>query len=315
MEKTSKILILGANGLLGSALLKKLKHEQYVNVLTPNSSELNILDKRLVFNYFDENLPEYVFFCAAKVGGIIANKSFPVEFFTNNMQMSMNVIESCYKFKVKKTVLLGSSCIYGKDSPQPMKEEYLMKGELEPTNEAYALAKLGMMRLGEYYNKQYGTQFVTAHPCNVFGPNDNFHPQNSHLIASVIRKVHEAKLNHSDSITVWGDGSPIREHIFSDDVADALIFIMNNYSPENGSVNIGTGIGLTIKNIYEIIMNILDYHGTLVFDSSKPNGTMKKVVDTVKLTNMGWSFQTSFENGVRKVYNHLRNNDFKWKEK
>ena len=314
MEKTSKILVLGSTGLLGDAISRKLASEQYYHVSCPSSASLNLLNKERVYDYFAMFRPEYVFYCAGKVGGIVANKSFPVEFFTKNMEMSINTIEACHKYGVKKTILLGSSCIYGKDCPQPMKEEYLMKGELEPTNEAYALAKLSMMRLGEYYNKEYGTNFITAHPCNVFGINDNFHKEHAHLIASVIRKVYEAKQNNVEAIEIWGDGTPIREHIYVDDVADALLFLINNYDSTT-SINIGTGIGLTIQEIYEIIMQEMDYNGKIVFDKSKPNGTMKKVVDISKLTNLGWNFKTSFVEGIRKVIKHLEENNFTWKEK
>jgi GDP-L-fucose synthase len=307
-----KILILGANGLVGKSLVKRLEGN---NLLTPSSSELNLLDYNQVEQYFFKHFPCEVYLCAAKVGGILANKNDPVGFFNINMKIGMNVLDCAKRTNVKKLMNLGSTCIYPKECPQPMKEEYLLTSELEPTNEAYALAKISILKLCEYYNKQYGTNFISTMPTNLFGENDNFHRENCHAMPSMIRKVKEAKDRGDTTIEMWGDGSPIREFMYADDLADALVFLMENYDGSNGFLNVGTGQGKTIKELYQLVMDIMGFSGTIVCDTSKPNGTLKKLTDVSKLKALGWESKISLEEGIRKTIKELESRNWKWKEK
>lgn len=310
------VLILGSSGLVGSALVSRLqKKYPNINLLTPSSKSLNLLNYGEVDKYFCSLKPSHVFLCAAKVGGIIANTSFPVDFFNINMQIGMNVLKAAHQNNVKKVLSLGSTCIYPGNCPQPMKEEHLLSSKLELSNEAYSLAKISILKLCEYYNKQHGTNFISAMPTNVFGPGDNYHPQNSHAVAAMIRKIHEAKINNNPTIEVWGDGKPIREFMYSEDLANGLIYLMENYNGEKGFVNIGTGKGETIENLYRLVMKIIGYNGELKFDTSKPNGTTLKVSDQTLINSLGWKSKISLEEGIRKTYEHLKQINFKWKER
>ena len=309
MNKLSKILVLGSSGLVGSAVVRKLKELGYVNVLAHTHKALE-LDKQVqVHEYFAYFEPEYVFQCAAKVGGILANSTYPAEFIWDNIMISANVIKACHKFRVKKLLNLGSSCIYPKETPQPMKEEYLLSGKLEPTNEPYAIAKIAAIKMCSAFNKQYGTNFISAMPPNQYGYEDNFDAQNSHLIPALIRKFHEAKIFNLPSVTLWGDGSPRREFMFADDLADGLIFLMNNYD-YNGDdfINIGSGYDLPIHLIAALIMTNVGYKGDIVWDTTKPNGTMLKLLDSSKINSLGWRPETSLSDGLINTYKWFEDN-------
>lgn len=309
-----KVLVLGGGGLVGSAIVRRLADVDGHDLYAPPSSELDLLDKVAVDRYFSSLKPDEVYFCAAKVGGIMANKESPVDFFTINTAIGMNVLESSHRYGVNKLLNLGSTCIYPKDCPQPMKEEYLLTGELEPTNEAYALSKIGILRLCEYYRTQYGCNFVSAMPTNAFGPNDNYHPLSAHALPAIIRKVHTAKEEGIGHIDVWGDGTAIREFMYSDDLADALVFIMENYDGKD-FLNVGRGEGETIRQIYEAVMEVLGYEGELKFDVTKPTGTPVKVCDVEKINSLGWRARTSLEEGIAKTYDNLRESGFSWNER
>lgn len=308
------IVIFGASGLVGSAIRRRLQHTKN-NVFYPTSKECDLLKYNEVFCYLKNKHIDYVYLCAAKVGGIIANKNYPVEFYTINTQIGLNVLKAAHEKKVKKLLYLGSTCIFPQICPQPMKEEHLLTGIVEPTNEAYALAKIGILRLCDYYNKEYGTNFISVMPTNVFGIGDNYHPQHAHAVPSMIRKIHEAKVNNIKEIVCWGDGSPVREFIYSDDLAEGLVFVMENYNNEYGFINIGTGKGETIKDLYKIVMKVLEYEGELIFDTSKPNGNPLKVCDVSKINALGWKSKISLEEGIYRTYQHLKEINFKWKEK
>ncbi len=303
MNKSSKILVLGSTGLVGSAVVRKLVEDGYENILTPTHNDL-YLDKEIqVFNYFAYHEPEYVFNCAATVGGILANATYPAEFIYNNIVIAANVINLCYKFKIKKLLNLGSSCIYPKETPQPMKEEYLLTGKLEPTNEPYAIAKIAAIKMCVAFNKQYSTNFISAMPPNQYGINDNFDLNNSHLVPALIRKFHEAKLHKSKTVTFWGDGTPKRELMFADDLADGLVFLMNNYDyADDDFINIGTNQYYSIKELVDIVKHIVGYTGEVLWDKTKPNGTMLKLLDSTKISNLGWSPTTSLNVGLTKTY-------------
>jgi len=315
MNKDDKILILGPNGLVGSAVVRRLKDAGYSNLLTPNRLECNLADADSVAEYFYVNKPAYAFLCAAKVGGIHANNTYPVEFFQENIQIGMNVLESSYVNGVKKLMNLSSTCVFPKECDQPIKEEYLLTGPLEPTNEAYALAKIGISRLCEFYNRQHGICFLTANPTNIYGPKDNYHPENSHVLPAMIRKVIEAKQSQKPYIDVWGDGTPIRDFVYSEDVADALIFLMDTYDGSKGAINIGTGKGITINQAYDEIMEAFNYKVTKMHENSKPNGTPVKIADVTLLNELGFECKTSLKEGALKVYEDLEKSDFKWKER
>jgi len=301
MQKTDKIYIAGHRGLVGSAIIRNLRADGYNNLLTKTRDELNLLDQKEVLDFFGREKPDYVFLAAAKVGGIHANNTYPADFIYENLQIETNIIHSAYLNKVKKLLFLGSSCIYPKMCPQPIKEEYLLTGELEPTNEAYAVAKIaGIMMVGSY-NKQYGTNYISVMPTNLYGPNDNFHPENSHVMPALIRRFHEAKINNAKEVIVWGDGSPMREFLHVDDLADACVFLMDNY---DGSqiVNIGTGVDITIKELAETIKEIVGFKGNITWDASKPGGTPRKLLDVSKLHNLGWKHKIELKEGITGTY-------------
>lgn len=302
MEKTSKIFIAGHRGMVGSAIFRKLDKEGYSNLITRTSSELDLKDQRAVADFFTKEKPEYVFLAAAKVGGIIANDTFRADFLYENLSIQNNVIHQSYLNGVKKLMFLGSSCIYPKHAPQPLKEEYLLTGLLETTNEPYAIAKIAGIKMCEAYRAQYGCNFISVMPTNLYGFNDNYHPQNSHVLPALIRKFHEAKSSSADHVTILGTGSPRREFLFSDDLANACYFLMQNYN-EAGMINVGTGEDLTIKELALLIQKIIGFEGDLVFDLSRPDGTPRKLLDVSKLHSKGWKHEVKLEQGIRMVYN------------
>ena len=307
MNKDSKIYVAGHNGMVGSAILRELKKQGYTNIITRSHSELDLCRQDEVEKFFKEEKPEYVFLAAAKVGGIIANENALADFLYENMILEMNVIHEAWKNGCKKLEFLGSSCIYPKLAPQPLKESYLLTGELEKTNEAYALAKISGLKYCEFLNRQYGTDFISLMPTNLYGPNDNYHPEHSHVLPALIRRFHEAKENNLDSVTCWGDGSPMREFLYVDDLADLCIFLMNNYSG-NETVNAGTGKEISIKDLTELVAKIVGYKGEIKWDTSKPNGTPRKLLDVSKTLNMGWKYKTELEDGIRLSYEDFLNN-------
>jgi GDP-L-fucose synthase len=304
MKLNSKIYIAGHNGMAGSAIKRNLESKCYTNLTTCTHSELDLTNQQAVNNFLKKERPEYVFLAAAKVGGILANSSYPAEFIYTNTMIEANVIHAAYTYGVKKLLFLGSSCIYPKLAPQPLKEEYLLTGELEETNEAYAVAKIAGIRMCKHYNQQYGTNFVSVMPTNLYGPNDNYDLEKSHVMAALIRKFHEAKMNNTPSVVVWGTGLPRREFLHVDDMADACVYLMENYdySDIGEFVNIGTGKDLTIKELAEFIKNIVGYHGEIVYDTSKPDGTPQKLLDVTKLHNLGWQAKISLREGVKNAY-------------
>jgi len=302
MEATSKIFIAGHRGMVGSAILRKLDREGYLNLLTRTSSELDLKDQQAVADFFTKEKPEYVFLAAAKVGGIIANDTFRADFLYENLSIQNNVIHHSYLNRVKKLMFLGSSCIYPKYAPQPLKEEYLLTGLLETTNEPYAIAKIAGIKMCEAYRAQYGCNFISVMPTNLYGFNDNYHPQNSHVLPALIRKFHEAKSSSADHVTILGTGNPRREFLFSDDLANACYFLMHHYN-EAGMINIGTGEDLSIKDLALLIQKIIGFEGDLVFDLSSADGTPRKLLDVSKLHSKGWKHDIKLEQGIRMVYN------------
>jgi len=302
MDKTSKIFIAGHRGMVGSAIFRKLNREGYSNLLTRTSAELDLKDQMAVADFFIKEKPEYVFLAAAKVGGIIANDTYRADFLYENLSIQNNVIHQSYLNGVKKLLFLGSSCIYPKHAPQPLKEEYLLTGLLETTNEPYAIAKIAGIKMCEAYRAQYGCNFISVMPTNLYGFNDNYHPQNSHVLPALIRKFHEAKLSSADHVTILGTGSPRREFLFSDDLANACYFLMHNYN-ESGMINVGTGEDLTIKDLALLIQKIIGFKGDLIFDLSRPDGTPRKLLDVSKLHSKGWKHEIKLEEGIRMVYN------------
>jgi len=305
MIPTSKIYIPGHRGMVGSAINRKLESKGYQNLLTRTHSELDLTNQQAVNEFFEEMRPEYVFLAAAKVGGIMANSMYPAEFIYENLMIEANVIHAAYTNSVKKLLFLGSSCIYPKLAPQPLKEEYLLTGELEVTNEAYAIAKIAGIRLCKHYNEQYGTNFISVMPTNLYGPDDNYDPETSHAMAALIRRFHDAKVNDTSQVVVWGTGSPMREFLHVDDMADACVYLMENYdiSDIGEFVNIGVGEDLTIRDLAELIKGIVGYEGEIVFDTSKPDGTPRKLLDVTKLHNLGWQAKISLEGGIKQAYN------------
>jgi GDP-L-fucose synthase len=302
MDKTSKIFIAGHRGMVGSAIFRKLNREGYSNLVTRTSAELDLKDQKAVADFFIKEKPEYVFLAAAKVGGIIANDTFRADFLYENLSIQNNVIHQSYLNGVKKLLFLGSSCIYPKHAPQPLKEEYLLTGLLETTNEPYAIAKIAGIKMCEAYRAQYGCNFISVMPTNLYGFNDNYHPQNSHVLPALIRKFHEAKLSSADHVTILGTGSPRREFLFSDDLANACYFLIHNYN-EAGMINVGTGEDLTIKDLALLIQKIIGFKGDLIFDLSRPDGTPRKLLDVSKLHSKGWKHEIKLEEGIRMVYN------------
>lgn len=301
MKKDSKIYVAGHRGLVGSAIVRELKKKGYTNIIGKTHKELDLMDSVAVENFFKEERPEYVFLAAAKVGGIYANSTYPADFIFENLQIQNNVIGNAHKYGVKKLMFLGSSCIYPKMCPQPIKEEYLLSGYLEETNEAYALAKISGLKMCEYFNKQYGTNFISVMPTNLYGPYDNFHPEHSHVMPALIRRFHEAKVNGAKEVVVWGSGAPLREFLYSEDMADACIYLMENYEG-NDFFNIGTGKEITIKGLAELIKEVVGYEGEIVWDSSKPDGTPRKLLDVSRLESQGWKYKMKLKDGVKEAY-------------
>lgn len=308
MKNNSKIFIAGHNGLVGSAILRKLRREGYDNFILKTSKELDLRNQNAVEEFFGKEKPEYVFLAAAKVGGIIANDKYSAEFIYDNLMIECNIMNSSYKFNVKKLLFLGSSCIYPKFANQPMKEEYLLDGKLEPTNEAYAIAKIAGLKLCQYYNKQYKTNFISTMPTNIYGINDNFDLETSHVFPALIRKFYEAKINDEKEVVIWGTGKPKREFLFADDLADALFFLMQNYT-NSEIINIGTGKDVSIEELAIIIKNIIGFKGRLSFDNSKPDGTPRKLLDVSKINNLGWKARTDLEDGIIKTYEWFLENN------
>jgi len=318
MNKNAKIYIAGHRGLVGSAIIRNLQEAGYINLLTRTHKELDLIDQAAVDNFFEKEKPEYVFLAAAKVGGIGSNSTYPAEFIYKNTMIGFNVVNSAYKNGIKKLLNLGSSCIYPKLAPQPLKEEYLLSNLLEPTNEAYAIAKISVIKLCTYYNQQYGTNFLSVMPTNLYGPGDNYDPEGSHVLPALIRKFHEAKVSGSDKVILWGDGTPRREFLFSDDLADSLVMLMQNNNandlknPAGDFINIGSGKDLTIKELAEIIRNIV-YEGIsnrtckIEWDASKPNGTPQKLLDISRITALGFSAKTALTEGIKISYDDFRN--------
>jgi GDP-L-fucose synthase len=301
MEKNSKIYVAGHRGLAGSAIVRKLQKEGFENLLLRTSSELDLRNQQAVQDFFEKEKPEYVFLAAAKVGGINANNTYPADFIYDNICIQNNVIHQSYKNGVKKSLFLGSSCIYPKNSAQPIKEEYLLSGYLEPTNDAYAIAKIAGIKMCQSYDKQYGCNFISAMPTNLYGPGDNYDLKNSHVLPALLRKFHEAKLSNAPSVTVWGTGKPRREFLHVDDLATACFFLMENYNDPD-IINIGTGKDISIGEMAEMIKNISGYKGEIIFDTSMPDGTFRKLLDVSKIHSLGWKAFIGFEEGVEKTY-------------
>jgi GDP-L-fucose synthase len=301
LEKSAKIYIAGHRGMVGSAIHRKLVKEGYSNIITRTSAELDLRDQQAVTAFFELEKPDYVFLAAAKVGGIVANNTYRADFLYENLAIQNNVIHQAYKNDVKKLMFLGSSCIYPKLAPQPLKEDYLLTGLLEETNEPYAIAKIAGIKMCDAYRAQYGSNYISVMPTNLYGYNDNYHPQNSHVLPALIRKFHEAKVNSSPEVVVWGSGSPMREFLFADDLADACYFLMESYNEPN-LINIGTGVDLTIKDLALLIKKVVGYEGELNFDSTKPDGTPRKLMDVSKLHGLGWKHQIDLEEGIKLAY-------------
>lgn len=304
MEKTAKIYIAGHRGLVGSALMRGLQSKGYANCVVRTSAELDLKRQADVEAFFALERPDYVFLAAAKVGGIYANNTYKAEFIYDNLMIASNVIHSAHKYGVKKLLNLGSSCIYPKFAPQPMSEEHLLTGELEPTNEPYAIAKIAAIKLCRYYNEQYGTDFISVMPTNLYGPNDNFDLDTSHVLPALIRKFHEAKMNGRNTVTLWGTGEPYREFLYVDDLADACMFLMENfdYRDIGEFINIGTGEDIKIKDLAALIQRIVGFEGEVQHDLSKPDGTPKKLLDISRMKSFGWSAKRGLEEGIRKTY-------------
>ena len=302
MKKNSKIYVAGHRGLVGSAIIRNLEENGYINVIGKTSKELNLMRQSDVEKFFEEEQPEYVILAAAKVGGINANNKYPAEFLYNNLMIEGNIIHCAYKFKVKKLLFLGSSCIYPRMALQPIKEEYLLTGPLEKTNEAYAIAKITGIELCKFYRRQYGCDFISAMPTNLYGINDNFDLETSHVLPALIRKFHEAKINDDKEVVMWGTGKPKREFLYVDDLADACVHLMNNYSNEI-HINVGTGEDIEIGELAEIIKEVVGFKGEIVIDLSKPDGTPRKLLDVSLLESTGWKYSTDLKEGIEKVYN------------
>ncbi|WP_303189576.1 GDP-L-fucose synthase [Fusobacterium ulcerans] len=301
MEKNSKIYIAGHRGLVGSAIIRNLKERGFTNIIERTHKELDLRRQEDVERFFEIEKPEYVFLAAAKVGGICANNTYPAEFIYDNLMIESNIIHSSYKTKVKKLLFLGSSCIYPKFAEQPIKEEYLLTGELEETNEAYAIAKITGIELCKFYRRQYGCDFISAMPTNLYGINDNFNLETSHVLPALIRKIHEAKIANKEEVVIWGTGKPLREFMYVDDLADALVHLMLNYSEEI-HVNMGTGKDISIGELAEVVKGVIGYKGKIVNDLSKPDGTPRKLLDVSRLEATGWKYKVELKEGIEKTY-------------
>lgn len=301
MDKEAKIYIAGHRGMVGSAIVRRLEKEGYHNLVLRTSSELDLCRQDQVERFFETEKPEYVFLAAAKVGGIIANSKHPADFMYDNMILEMNVIHSAFVNGVKKLMFLGSSCIYPRLAPQPMPESCLLTSSLEQTNEAYALAKISGLKYCEYLNRQFGTDYISVMPTNLYGPNDNYHPEHSHVLPALIRRFHEAKMENRSEVVIWGTGAPLREFLYVDDLADACLFLMNHYSGDE-TVNLGTGKELTIAQLADLVKKVVGYEGKITFDPSRPDGTPRKLLDVSKLTGIGWTYKTELEEGIALAY-------------
>ena len=308
-DKNKKIYIAGHRGLVGSAVKREFERRGYTNLVFKTHEELDLTDSNAFTDFFEQEKPQWVIQAAAKVGGIVGNNTFPVEFMMENLKIQNNIIENSYKYNVEKLLFLGSSCIYPKTTPQPIKEEYLLSDYLEKTNEGYALAKICGIKLCNYYNREYGTNYMCVMPCSLYGVGDNYHPQNAHVIPMLIRRFHEAKINNIPETVVWGTGTPRREFIFVDDLAEAIVFLMENKNADDIGelINIGAGYDMPIAEIAELIKEIVGYNGRLVYDTSKPDGTMRKLIDTSRINNMGWHAKTDFKQGLKVVYQDFLN--------
>jgi GDP-L-fucose synthase len=301
MQKTDKIYIAGHNGMVGSAISRALMADGFINVVFRTSKELDLRKQAEVEEFFNKEKPKYVFMAAAKVGGIVANNTYRADFLYENLMIVSNIVHAAHKNGVTKLLFLGSSCIYPKMAPQPIKEEYLLTGALEPTNEPYAIAKIAGIKLCETYREQYGSNFISVMPTNLYGKNDNYHPQNSHVLPALIRRLHEAKQQGLQEVVIWGSGTPKREFLFADDLAEACLFLMNNYN-EKEFVNIGCGEDITIRELAELVKEITGFTGDLVFDTSKPDGTPRKLLDVTKINNLGWHYKTKLKEGIKMAY-------------
>lgn len=309
MNLNDKIYIAGHRGMVGSAILRKLRAEGYTNFVLRTSSELDLKDQQAVADFFAQEKPDYVFLAAAKVGGIVANNTFRADFIYENLMIQNNVIHQAYVNKVKKLMFLGSSCIYPKMAPQPLKEEYMLTGELEQTNEPYAIAKIAGIKMCDGYRSQYGANFISVMPTNLYGPNDNYDLNNSHVLPAMLRKFITAKRNGDASVTIWGTGSPKREFLHADDLAEACVFLMENYN-ESGLVNIGVGEDISILDLAILVKKIVGFEGEILTDTSKPDGTPRKLMDVSKLNGFGWKAKTSLEEGIQKVYDEIKDTDW-----
>ncbi|MGE7825028.1 GDP-L-fucose synthase family protein [Paenibacillus sp. NPDC093718] len=301
MELDSKIYVAGHNGLVGSAILRALQSSGYHNLVYRNSSELDLRDRGEVLNLFQQEKIDYVFLAAARVGGIAANNDYPADFIRDNLFIQTNVIDAAYQFNVKKLLFLGSTCIYPKFAPQPLREEYLLTGELEPTNQPYAIAKIAGINMCQSYNRQYGTKYISVMPTNMYGPRDNFDLKTSHVLPALIRKFHDAKENNIPEVEVWGTGNPRREFLHSDDLAEACLFLMEHYN-ESEIINVGVGQDISIRELAELIRSTVGYDGGIMFNSTIPDGTPRKLVDVTRINNLGWKAKISLESGLRSVY-------------
>ena len=301
MNKDSKIYVAGHRGMVGSAIYRKLQQEGYQNLIAATSSELDLRNTVAVDQFFKEHQPEYVFLAAARVGGIFANNTYPADFLYDNLMVQNNVIEACHRYNVEKLLFLGSSCIYPKFAPQPIKEESLLSGYLEPTNEAYAIAKIAGIKLCQAYHKQYGKRFISAMPTNLYGFGDNYHPENSHVLPALLRRFHEAKESNAEEVVIWGTGTPLREFMFADDLGAACIFLMHRYEKPD-IINVGTGEETTILDLAQIIADVVGYEGRIGFDKTKPDGTPRKLMDSSRLHSLGFHHQTSLKEGIRITY-------------
>ena len=301
MDKNDKIYVAGHRGMVGSAIVRELRRQGYDNIIYRTHDELDLTDQQAVNDFFASERPDYVFLAAAKVGGIMANSESPADFMYQNMMLEMNVINAAWRNGCRKLEFLGSSCIYPRMAPQPMTEDCLLTSALEQTNEAYALAKISGLKYCEYLNRQYGTDFISVMPTNLYGPNDNYHPRNSHVLPALIRRFHEARMADAPKVVCWGDGSPLREFLYVDDLANLCVFLMNHYSG-NQTVNAGTGKEITIRELAETVARIVGYNGKIVWDTSKPNGTPRKLLDVSKATGLGWTYRTELNEGIKLAY-------------
>lgn len=309
MDKALKIYVAGHRGMVGSAIVRRLQKEGYTNIVVRTSAELDLRNQAAVNDFFAAEKPDMTVLAAAKVGGIHANNTYRADFLYDNLMLEANVFKACYDYGVQKLLFLGSSCIYPKMAPQPLKEEYMLTGPLEPTNEPYAIAKIAGIKLAENYRRQYGMNFISAMPTNLYGPNDNYDLQNSHVLPALIRKFHEAKTSHAPSVTVWGTGTPLREFLHVDDLAEACVFLLREY---NGAdwLNIGVGEDISIRELAELVKEIVGFEGELIFDTSKPDGTPRKLMDVSKINALGWKAKIGLREGISAVYNQLEKNRF-----